>query len=245
MLTTDRPWSAPLFLTSSCAFWIWASSPLASRGAPWRKAMPRAPLVSCARLNVAMSSRIGTRPMCVKRFRCCTRMTKPLRRVLPSAPSTLCQASCRVRQRVATCNSVGGPRPHRGRANQVVRRRLQALRLDGDRLDKSLLAMFDSQLRSAVRLSLIEDLPDHSWWQGTTGDLFGGLGVRTAQLVAQLVALPRGRRPHPRLDPMSLNGKFGDNFAFGFGFGCPKKSGPRILQAVLCSWRPNSTVKMF
>ena len=58
------------------------------------------------------------------------------------------------------------------------------LRLNGDNVDHSLLATFDSQLRSAVSVLLIGDLPDHSWWQATTGVLFGGLGFRTAQSVA-------------------------------------------------------------
>ena len=53
-------------------------------------------------------------------------------------------------------------------------------------MDHSLLAMFDSQLRSAISASLFGNLPDHSWWQATTGVLFGGLGFRTAQSVALL-----------------------------------------------------------
>ena len=58
------------------------------------------------------------------------------------------------------------------------------LRLNGDRVDHSLLAMFDTQLRAAESASLIGDLPDHSWWQATTDVLFGGRGFRTAQSVA-------------------------------------------------------------
>ena len=60
------------------------------------------------------------------------------------------------------------------------------LRLNGERVDHSLLAMFDSQLWSAVSATLIGNLPDHSWWQATTGVLFGGLGFRTAQSVTLL-----------------------------------------------------------
>ena len=39
---------------------------------------------------------------------------------------------------------------------------------------------FDGQLRASVSASLSSDLPDHSWWQATTGVTCGGLGLRTA-----------------------------------------------------------------
>ena len=40
------------------------------------------------------------------------------------------------------------------------------------------------QLRASVANSLAGDLPDHSWWQATTGVTVGGLGLRTAVTVA-------------------------------------------------------------
>ena len=58
------------------------------------------------------------------------------------------------------------------------------LRLNGHKVASSMPAIFDSQLRFAIGVSLIGDLPDHSWWQATTGVLFGGLGFRAAQSVA-------------------------------------------------------------
>ena len=38
---------------------------------------------------------------------------------------------------------------------------------------------FDGQMRASVSASLSGDLPDHSWWQATTGVTCGGLGLRT------------------------------------------------------------------
>ena len=43
------------------------------------------------------------------------------------------------------------------------------MRINGDILDHDLLASFDGQLRASVSNSLSGDLPDHSWWQATTG----------------------------------------------------------------------------
>ena len=58
------------------------------------------------------------------------------------------------------------------------------MRINGDILDHDLLASFDGQLRASVSNSLSGDLPDHSWWQATTGVTVGGLGLRTAVTVA-------------------------------------------------------------
>ena len=58
------------------------------------------------------------------------------------------------------------------------------MRINGDILDHDLLALFDGQLRASVGNSLSGDLPDHSWWQATTGVTVGGLGLRTAVTVA-------------------------------------------------------------
>ena len=58
------------------------------------------------------------------------------------------------------------------------------MRINGDILDHDLLASFDGQLRASVSTSLAGDLPDHSWWQATTGVAVGGLGLRTAVTVA-------------------------------------------------------------
>ena len=58
------------------------------------------------------------------------------------------------------------------------------MRINGDILDHDLLTSFDGQLRASVATSLAGDLPDHSWWQATTGVAVGGLGLRTAVTVA-------------------------------------------------------------
>ena len=58
------------------------------------------------------------------------------------------------------------------------------MRINGDILDHDLLGSFDGQLRASVSNSLSGDLPDHSWWQATTGVTVGGLGLRTAVTVA-------------------------------------------------------------
>ena len=51
-------------------------------------------------------------------------------------------------------------------------------RINGDML------AFGWQLRASVSASLCGDLPDHSWWQATTGVTCGGLGLRTTLGVA-------------------------------------------------------------
>ena len=78
------------------------------------------------------------------------------------------------------------------------------MRINGDILDHDLLASFDGQLRASVSNSLSGDLPDHSWWQATTGVSVGGLGLRTAVTVA----LPAGLRgePHPISSPRGHHG---------------------------------------
>ena len=58
------------------------------------------------------------------------------------------------------------------------------MRINGNILEHDLLASFDGQLRASVATSLAGDLPDHSWWQATTGVTVGGLGLRTAVTVA-------------------------------------------------------------
>ena len=58
------------------------------------------------------------------------------------------------------------------------------MRINGDILDLDLLASFDGQLSASVSNSLCGDLPDHSWWQATTGVSVGGLRLRTAVTVA-------------------------------------------------------------
>ena len=65
-----------------------------------------------------------------------------------------------------------------------VSKLLYHMRINGDILDHDLLASFDGQLRASVATSLAGDLPDHSWWQATTGVAVGGLGLRTAVTVA-------------------------------------------------------------
>ena len=65
-----------------------------------------------------------------------------------------------------------------------VSKLLYHMRIHGDILDHDLLASFDGQLRASVATSLAGDLPDHSWWQATTGVAVGGLGLRTAVTVA-------------------------------------------------------------
>ena len=57
---------------------------------------------------------------------------------------------------------------------------MYTLRIKCDVLDHDLLAAFDGQMRA----SLCRDLPDHNWWQATTGVAFGGLGFRIALSVA-------------------------------------------------------------
>ena len=65
-----------------------------------------------------------------------------------------------------------------------VSRLMYHMRINGDMLDHDLLGSYDGQLRASVANSLAGDLPDHSWWQATTGVTVGSLGLRTAVTVA-------------------------------------------------------------
>ena len=65
-----------------------------------------------------------------------------------------------------------------------VSKLMYQMRINGHLLDQDLLAAFDGQMRVSVSASLSGDLPDHSWWQATTGVTCGGLGLRTAPGVA-------------------------------------------------------------
>ena len=58
------------------------------------------------------------------------------------------------------------------------------MRINGDMLDQDLLVAFDGQLWASVSASLNGDLPDHSWWQVTTGVSCGRLGLRTTLDIA-------------------------------------------------------------
>ena len=95
-------------------------------------------------------------------------------------------------------------------------------RINGDLFDQDLLAAFDGQMRASVSASLSGDLPDHSWWQATTGVTCGGLGPRTA-LSAALPAFVASR-----IMCRSLVSTMIGHFSIAFG---PRAS---------CSW-PNTT----
>jgi len=58
------------------------------------------------------------------------------------------------------------------------------MRINGDRIDSDLLRKFDGNMRASLECSLGGDLPDTSWMQATTGVLFGGLGLRSAENTA-------------------------------------------------------------
>ena len=190
-LMTDRRWSAPPFFTLACALWTWPFSPcFATRGT-----LEQGNAKSSARLLCPPERRhefpgLGHR-LCAahcagaETWRQHLRARRPLR--LPRSHQRTGAAAGRIQLRTATGHLVGGSRSCWGCAHQTVRRCLQVtcqLRLNGDKVDPSLLAMFDSQIRSAISASFTRDLPDHSWWQATTGVLFGGLGFCTAQSVA-------------------------------------------------------------
>ena len=70
------------------------------------------------------------------------------------------------------------------RQSADVSKLMYHMRINGDIPDHDLFASFDGQLRASVSNSLCGDLPDHSWWQATTGVSVGGLGLRTAVTVA-------------------------------------------------------------
>ena len=58
------------------------------------------------------------------------------------------------------------------------------MRVNGDRLDASILSTFDGGLRVAVESTLGGEMPDMSWWQATCGVKHAGLGLRTTQSTA-------------------------------------------------------------
>ena len=45
------------------------------------------------------------------------------------------------------------------------------MRINGDRLDETILSAFDGSLRVAVETILGGELPDMSWWQANAGDM--------------------------------------------------------------------------
>ena len=105
---------------------------------------------------------------------------------LGSAFSTREQINARACESVRTCDEL------RSASNGVdhaptefvlkrqcadVSKLMYYMRINGDILDHDLLASFDWQFRASVATSLAGDLPDHSWWQATTGVTVGGLAV--------------------------------------------------------------------
>ena len=92
-----------------------------------------------------------------------------------------------------------------------VSRLMYHMRINGDILDHDLLASFDGQLRASVSNSLCGDLPDHSWWQATTGVMDRRLGAAHSR-VRGLAGL-RGE-PHPISPPC---GHHGGPFLRGYG----------------------------
>ena len=85
------------------------------------------------------------------------------------------------------------------------------MRINGDLLGQDLLAAFDGQLRASVSASLCGDLPDHSWWQATTGVTCGGLGLRTALGIALSAFVASRIMCRPLVSTMV------DNFSLVFG----------------------------
>ena len=88
-------------------------------------------------------------------------------------------------RRAALCDWQRGSYLHQITRQCADVSKLMYLRNNGDILDQDL-------LRASVSASLNGDLPDHSWWQTTTGVTCGGLGLRTALgiTLAALCAAP-------------------------------------------------------
>ena len=79
-----------------------------------------------------------------------------------------------------------------------VSRLVYQMRINGDRIQESLLANFDGDLRASLEIVLGSNLPDAAWWQAALGVGSGGLGLRQAQHVAlgAFVASRLASRPH-------------------------------------------------
>ena len=92
-----------------------------------------------------------------------------------------------------------------------VSKLMYQMRINGDVLDHDLLPSFDGQMRASVSASLCGDLPDHSWWQATTGVTCGGLGLRTALGVALPAFVARRIMCRPLVSTMV------DHFSHAFG----------------------------
>ena len=73
-----------------------------------------------------------------------------------------------------------------------VSRLVYQMRINGDRIQDSMLTAFDGDLQSCIEVILGGNLPDTAWWQSALGVGKGGLGLRQAQHVA-LVAFVASR----------------------------------------------------
>ena len=155
---------------------------------PW--VMPRVPLGFYAHPSAFTSSAVGTQPV---RDTVVVLSPDAGATALGSAFGTRGQINARAWESVRACDEL------RSAINGVdhaptelvltrqcadVSKLMYHMRINGDILDHDLLASFDGQLRASVATSLAGDLPDHSWWQATTGVTVGGLGLRTAVTVA-------------------------------------------------------------
>ena len=181
--------SGPCSLTGGFAHWTPPWPPLAPHGAALPSATPRAPPSSCVHPSEFTISADGTPPTFVtlSSFSALTQAqplwAQPLAPVSKSTPEPGSQ--------YAPATNCALPSTDHAPTELVLTRQcadvskhMYHMRINEDTLDHDLFASFDGQLRASVSNSLCGDLPDHSWWQATTGVSVGGLGLRTAVTVA-------------------------------------------------------------
>ena len=190
-LMTDSALFGPCSLIAGCVRWtlLWHPSVPPEVALLWE--MPRAPLGSSAHPSASTSSAVGD--TAYVRDTVAVLSPDAGATALGSAFGTREQINARAWESVRACDEL------RSAINGVdhaptelvltrqcadVSKLLYHMRIHGDILDHDLLASFDGQLRASVATSLAGDLPDHSWWQATTGVAVGGLGLRTAVTVA-------------------------------------------------------------
>ena len=162
-----------------------------------RTATSRAPCVCFAHQSAGRSLKDGTRRTCTTPSTCS--FTESGTTALGSAFGSREHINVRAWESVRACDEMRSAivSVDHAPAEMVLTRQcadvsklMYHMRINGDLLDQDLLAAFDGQMRASVSASLSGDLPDHSWWQATTGVTCGGLGPRTALGAALPASLP-------------------------------------------------------
>ena len=155
--------------------WTLPLLPLEPPVAAWPKATSRVLRVSCVRPSVCRSSWSGTPHV---HDTVTVLSSDPETAALGSAFGSREHMDARAWEAVRACDELRSAIVGVDHASteMVLTRQcvdtpklMNHMRINDDSLDHELLTAFDGQSRASVSASLCGDLPDHSWWQATTG----------------------------------------------------------------------------